>query len=62
MLESARLFDVYQGEPIPTGKKSLAYKLTYRTTDRTLNDDEVAKVHAKIAKAAEKRLGATLRA
>ncbi|MBI5961000.1 MAG: phenylalanine--tRNA ligase subunit beta [Chloroflexi bacterium] len=62
LLESARLFDVYQGDPIPAGKKSLAYKLTYRTTDRTLNDDEVAKVHAKIAKAAEKRLGATLRA
>jgi phenylalanyl-tRNA synthetase beta chain len=62
LLESARLFDVYQGDPIPAGQKSLAYTLTYRAPDRTLVDEEVAKVHAKIAKAAEKRLGAALRA
>jgi phenylalanyl-tRNA synthetase beta chain len=62
LLEDARLFDVYQGDPIPAGKKSLAYNLTYRAPDRTLKDDEVAKVHAKIARAAEKRLGAVLRA
>jgi len=62
LLEAARLFDVYQGDPIPAGKKSLAYRLTYRASDRTLKDDEVAKVHAKIARAAEKRLGAVLRA
>jgi phenylalanyl-tRNA synthetase beta chain len=62
LLEEARLFDMYQGDPIPAGKKSLAYNLTYRAPDRTLKDDEVAKVHARIAKAAEKRLGAVLRA
>ena len=62
LLEQARLFDVYQGDPIPVGKKSLAYALTYRAPDRTLKDTEVAKVHAKIVRAAEKRLGAVLRA
>jgi phenylalanyl-tRNA synthetase beta chain len=62
LLEDARLFDLYQGDPIPAGKKSLAYNLTYRAPDRTLKDDEVAKVHAKIARAAEKRLKAMLRA
>lgn len=61
LLEDARLFDVYVGEPIPAGKKSLAYSLTYRAGDRTLKDKEVAQAHAKIVKAAEKRLGAELR-
>jgi phenylalanyl-tRNA synthetase beta chain len=62
LLEAARLFDVYRGDPIPAGKKSLAYALTYRAPDRTLKDNEVAKVHAGIVRAAEKRLGAVLRA
>jgi len=62
LLEDVRLFDVYRGEPIPAGKKSLAYALTYRAPDRTLKDDEVAKVHAQIVRAAQKRLGAELRA
>jgi len=62
LLEDVRLFDVYEGEAIPAGKKSLAYSLTYRAPDRTLTDKEVAKAHSRIARAAEKRLGATLRA
>ena len=62
LLEEARLFDVYHGDPIPAGKKSLAYALTYRAPDRTLNDAEVAKIHARIVKAVERQLGATLRA
>lgn len=62
LLEDLRLFDVYRGDPIPAGKKSLAYALTYRAPDRTLKDDEVAKVHAAIVRAAQKRLNADLRA
>jgi phenylalanyl-tRNA synthetase beta chain len=62
LLEETRLFDVYRGDPIPAGKRSLAYNLTYRAPDRTLKDEEVAKVHAQIVRAAEKRLGAELRA
>lgn len=62
MLADVRLFDLYAGDPIPAGKKSLAYALTYRLPDRTLTDKEVAKQHAKIVKAAKKRLGADLRA
>lgn len=62
LLEEARLFDVYRGGSIPAGKKSLAYALTYRAPDRTLNDAEVAKIHARIVKAVERQLGATLRA
>ena len=43
-----RLFDLYRGESIPAGKKSLAYALTYQAEDRTLTDKEVDKAHKKI--------------
>ena len=48
LLEDARLFDVYRGESIPAGTKSLAYALTYRVPDRQLGDKEVDKAHEKI--------------
>jgi phenylalanyl-tRNA synthetase beta chain len=49
------------GDPIPEGKKSIAYSLTYQTDEKTLTDKEVAKVHKKIVKATKKQLGAELR-
>jgi phenylalanyl-tRNA synthetase beta chain len=61
LLRVARLFDIYTGEPIPSGKKSLAYALTYQAADRTLTDKEVAKVHQQIMKAVERELGAKVR-
>jgi phenylalanyl-tRNA synthetase beta chain len=48
LLTGARLFDLYQGESIPPGTKSLAYALTYQAFDRTLTDKEVDKAHKKI--------------
>lgn len=48
LLEGVRLFDVYRGESIPAGTKSLAFALTYRVADRQLSDKEVDKVHQKI--------------
>ncbi len=62
LLREVKLFDVYRGDQIPEGKKSLAYALTYQAEDRTLTDKEVAKVHQQIVNAAERQLGATLRA
>jgi phenylalanyl-tRNA synthetase beta chain len=62
LLKEVRLFDVYVGDPIPAGHKSLAYNLVYQTDEKTLTDKEVAKVHQKIVKAAEHQLGAKLRA
>jgi phenylalanyl-tRNA synthetase beta chain len=43
-LEQVALFDVYRGQGLPEGRKSLAFSLTFRAADRTLTDDEVNKV------------------
>ena len=48
LVHDLRLFDVYRGESIAAGKKSLAYALTYQADDRTLTDKEVDKLHKKI--------------
>jgi phenylalanyl-tRNA synthetase beta chain len=61
LLVGVTLFDVYRGEPIPSGKKSLAYSLTYRHAERTLTDREVAGVHARVAKQLRREIGAQLR-
>jgi phenylalanyl-tRNA synthetase beta chain len=47
LLAGVHLFDVYRGESIPAGKKSLAYALTYQA-DRTLKDNEIDKAHKKV--------------
>jgi phenylalanyl-tRNA synthetase beta chain len=61
LLESVGLFDVYRGEQIEDGKKSLAFNLVYRSGERTLTDEEVNQIHARILKEIEGRTGATLR-
>jgi phenylalanyl-tRNA synthetase beta chain len=61
LLRSMRLFDLYRGESIPAGKKSLAYALTYQAEDRTLTDKEVDKAHKKIEDRLKHVLGAQIR-
>ena len=61
MLESLALFDVYEGPQVGVGKRSLAYRLTFRAPDRTLSDADVSKVRAKIVRGLEHDIGATLR-
>ncbi len=58
-LVSLRLFDVYSGQPIPPGKKSLAYALTFQAPDRTLTDEDVHKQRSKILSRLERELSAT---
>ena len=60
LLERLRLFDVYRGEQVGDGRKSLALRLEFRAPDRTLTDDEVAEVRARIEKALAE-LGGKLR-
>ncbi len=62
LIRSVVLFDVYRGEQVGAGKKSLAYRLTYQADDRTLTDREVAKLRGKIIRRLERELGAALRA
>ena len=59
---SVRLFDLYRGEPVPTGKKSLAFALEIRAEDRTLTDEEALAVRDRIVAALAERVGAELRA
>ncbi len=61
LLESIDLFDVYAGEQVPEGKKSVAYRLTYRATDRTLTDDEVQDYQQHIVTALQEEFSAELR-
>jgi len=61
ILREVELFDLYGGAPIPSGKKSLAYSLTYQALDRTLTDEEVARVHKRIVKHLAVQLDARLR-
>jgi len=62
LLRRATLFDVYEGEQVDEGKRSLAYSLTFQATDRTLTDKEVGKVRNKIIKRLQHEFQATLRA
>ncbi len=61
LLAGAQLFDVFRGEQIGAGNKSLAYSLTFQADDRTLTDKAVAKQQAKIVARLERELGAKLR-
>lgn len=61
LLESVALFDVYRGKQVQQGKKSAAFNLTYRASDRTLTDEEVVKVHQKVLDALKEKLDAVLR-
>jgi phenylalanyl-tRNA synthetase beta chain len=61
LLSAMTLFDVYRGEQIGADKKSLAYQLTYQHAERTLTDEEVAKLRERIVKRLEQELSAKLR-
>ncbi len=61
ILEQIKLFDVYKGEQVPEGMKSVAYTLTFRSMDRTLVDEEVNKTMSKILHGLKTNLNATLR-
>jgi len=60
-LVEAVLFDVYVGDPVPPGKRSLAFRLSYRDPERTLTDELVNPHHEALVAALAKDLGAELR-
>lgn len=61
IVESIVLFDVYEGDPIPQGHRSLAYSIVYRSKERTLTDQDVSEVHAQIEEELGRRLHVYLR-
>lgn len=61
LLESVHLFDVFRGKQIEAGKKSLALSLHYQALDRTLTDEEVNALQAKVAETLGRQVGAILR-
>jgi phenylalanyl-tRNA synthetase beta chain len=60
LLRSATVFDLYRGEQIGAGRKSLALRLEFRAPDRTLTDEEVAERRTAITEALE-GIGGALR-
>jgi len=61
LVSELQLFDLYVGEQVPDGKKSIAFRVIYQAADRTLKDEEVDKVQKRILERLSKELGATLR-
>jgi phenylalanyl-tRNA synthetase beta chain len=61
LIEHVEVFDQYVGAPIPEGKKSLAYKVSYRAVDRTLTDGEVNLLHQNLVDRLGKTFGAERR-
>jgi phenylalanyl-tRNA synthetase beta chain len=61
VVSEVRLFDVYRGEKVGAGRKSLAYSLTYQAPDKTLSDKDVAGIRTRILRRLEQELGAALR-
>ncbi len=60
-LVDTELFDVFRGQNVPEGQKSLAYSFTYRSTEKTLTDEEVNGAHESLVVAFKEQLGATIR-
>lgn len=61
LLESVELFDVYTGKQVPEGQRSVAYKLTFRSAERTLTDSEVDERTERIIAELKNKFGAALR-
>lgn len=61
LVEDLTLFDVYQGEQIPSGYRSLAYSIVYRSREKTLTDKEINNLHQKVVDSLVKQFEARIR-
>jgi phenylalanyl-tRNA synthetase beta chain len=61
LLSVVELFDEYRGEHVPEGQRSLAFRMIYRASDRTLTDEEVNPIHQNIRDALEEKFQVSLR-
>ena len=60
-LETVELFDVFRGQGVPEGQKSLAYAFTYRAVEKTLTEAEVNSAHEKAVESLKQKLSAVIR-
>ena len=60
-LEKLELFDVYRGAQVAEGKKSVAFSLTFRASDRPLTDEEITKAMDKVQKTCAEKFNAVIR-
>jgi len=60
LIEHLHLFDVFEGEPIAVGKKSVSFRITYRSPEKTLVDEDVTGLHKSITERLLKAFDATL--
>jgi phenylalanyl-tRNA synthetase beta chain len=60
-LREIRVFDVYRGEPIPAGKKSIAFSVSFQSPERTLDDEDARRLRGSIVARLGERFGAELR-
>ena len=61
VLSEIELFDIYRGKPIADGRKSMAYRLTYQSHDKSLTEKEIARLRGAIVQAVETETGGSLR-
>jgi phenylalanyl-tRNA synthetase beta chain len=61
LVRDAQIFDVYTGDQVPPGKKSLAFSVAWQAGDHTLTDEEVAKAQRKLVERLRREFGAELR-
>jgi len=61
LIKAVKIFDVYQGDNIETGKKSIAFSVTLEPKDKTLSEKDIDQVSKKIITTVQKTTGATLR-
>ena len=61
LLTEVELFDIYRGQPIPAGHKSMAYRVTYESLEGNLREEQVAAVRNRITRRVAEEVGGTLR-
>jgi len=60
LIENAHLFDIFEGAAVPSGKRSVSIRITYRSSEKTLEDGEVNNIHKNITDRLTMEFGASL--
>ena len=61
VIQSVEVFDVYEGEHVEAGKKSVALTISFQSAEKTLTDQDINQIHEKVLEALQKDVNAQLR-